>query len=174
MHKGKDNRSSQICRTSPFVAFLFLLFVTYLYFASNNNCFPTTSSISQLSSTTVQKSFQEFFEANEKIRARFIEKREQILFKKAGPSETILWPKENVYVWHYFPPDFTCPHLLERIGSPSDGGKWMCGVELFEGRYQRKLNCITQQKKLISLFVPKRESGRMRNIFHWCGSRIII
>lgn len=43
------------------------------------------------------------------------------------------WPRHVVmYFWDYFLPSFSCPYSIQRIGSLGDGGKWVCGMELFE------------------------------------------
>ncbi|KAG0235128.1 hypothetical protein BGW42_005778 [Actinomortierella wolfii] len=37
-----------------------------------------------------------------------------------------------MYWWWYFPASFTCPHDIQRVGPLSDGGKWICGMSLYE------------------------------------------
>ena len=31
-------------------------------------------------------------------------------------------------LWDYYPPDYNCPFLRERVGRLGDGGKWVCGL----------------------------------------------
>jgi hypothetical protein len=31
-------------------------------------------------------------------------------------------------------PSYNCPHDLERVGQPGDGGKWVCGMSTFEAK----------------------------------------
>jgi len=38
-------------------------------------------------------------------------------------SRTTLFPGD------FFIPAFQCPHLVERIGTLGDGGKWVCGLD---------------------------------------------
>lgn len=35
-------------------------------------------------------------------------------------------------VWDYFPPAYTCPWDIQRIGRFGDGGKWICGMSKYE------------------------------------------
>lgn len=43
------------------------------------------------------------------------------------------WDGDNyVFFWNYFSPSFNCPHSVQRVGFIGDGGKWMCGLELYE------------------------------------------
>lgn len=35
-------------------------------------------------------------------------------------------------VWDYFPPTWQCPHDVQRVGNFGDGGKWMCGMTVYE------------------------------------------
>jgi hypothetical protein len=38
----------------------------------------------------------------------------------------------------FFIPAFQCPHLIERIGTLGDGGKWVCGMD----RVERQKKCV--------------------------------
>ncbi|KAI0290328.1 methyltransferase domain-containing protein [Multifurca ochricompacta] len=67
------------------------------------------------------------------------------LISKVGPTPRYValfppdkepWPPYTV--WDFFPPAFSCPHELERIGALGDGGKWVCGLS----RLQEKENCV--------------------------------
>ncbi|OXA50236.1 hypothetical protein Fcan01_14935 [Folsomia candida] len=43
------------------------------------------------------------------------------------------WSTENLmFFWDYFLPHFSCPYTVQRIGGLGDGGKWVCGMELFD------------------------------------------
>lgn len=37
-------------------------------------------------------------------------------------------------VWDFFPSTYTCPHDLQRVGRLGDGGKWVCGMSLYEAK----------------------------------------
>ncbi|KAG0203583.1 hypothetical protein BGX28_004186 [Mortierella sp. GBA30] len=43
-----------------------------------------------------------------------------------------------MYYWWYFPASFMCPHDIQRVGPLSDGGKWICGMSLYEERPRAK------------------------------------
>ncbi|KAI9430441.1 methyltransferase domain-containing protein [Lactarius indigo] len=67
------------------------------------------------------------------------------LIAKVGPSprNVALFPPEKepwppYTVWDFFPPAFSCPHELERIGALGDGGKWVCGLS----QLRDKEDCI--------------------------------
>jgi Methyltransferase domain len=38
----------------------------------------------------------------------------------------------------FFIPAFQCPHLVERIGTLGDGGKWVCGMD----RVEKQKKCV--------------------------------
>ncbi|KAH8601771.1 hypothetical protein B0O99DRAFT_680892 [Bisporella sp. PMI_857] len=35
-------------------------------------------------------------------------------------------------IWNFYPPSWTCPHDVQRVGRLGDGGKWVCGMSLYE------------------------------------------
>ncbi|KAI9852649.1 MAG: hypothetical protein M1838_006106 [Thelocarpon superellum] len=35
-------------------------------------------------------------------------------------------------IWDFFPPAWTCPWDMQRVGQLGDGGKWVCGMSLYE------------------------------------------
>lgn len=37
-------------------------------------------------------------------------------------------------VWDFFPATYSCPHDIQRVGRLGDGGKWVCGMSLYEAR----------------------------------------
>jgi len=37
-------------------------------------------------------------------------------------------------LWDFFPATYTCPHDIQRVGRLGDGGKWVCGMSLYEER----------------------------------------
>ncbi|KAG0235127.1 hypothetical protein BGW42_005777 [Actinomortierella wolfii] len=40
--------------------------------------------------------------------------------------------------WWYFPASYVCPHDIQRVGPLSDGGKWLCGMSLYEEKPRAK------------------------------------
>lgn len=45
-----------------------------------------------------------------------------------------------MYWWTYFPAAFNCPHEIQRVGPIIDGGKWICGMNLYEE--QPRAKCV--------------------------------
>ncbi|KAG0040726.1 hypothetical protein BGZ82_010544 [Podila clonocystis] len=43
-----------------------------------------------------------------------------------------------MYWWWYFPASFVCPHDIQRVGPLADGGKWICGMSLYEEKPRSK------------------------------------
>ncbi|KAF9578590.1 hypothetical protein BGW38_005539 [Lunasporangiospora selenospora] len=43
-----------------------------------------------------------------------------------------------MYYWWYFPASFQCPLEIQRVGPISDGGKWICGMSLYEEKPRAK------------------------------------
>jgi hypothetical protein len=45
------------------------------------------------------------------------------------PTDFLKYP---FTIWDFFPPTYTCPHDIQRVGRLGDGGKWVCGMSLYE------------------------------------------
>jgi hypothetical protein len=76
---------------------------------------------------------QKRLELSESIWRKSIERRQTFVKNQGGLSKVDPWKVDtNVYYWDYFVPSFNCPHSLQRIGRIGDGGKWICGIEVYE------------------------------------------
>jgi hypothetical protein len=68
---------------------------------------------------------------SEKVYHRYIAKRQQVV-----TASNLDWMDpwtflRGTFLFDYFLPSFDCPYSVERIGGLGDGGKWICGLELF-------------------------------------------
>lgn len=45
------------------------------------------------------------------------------------PTDFLKYPYT---IWDFFPATWTCPHDFQRVGRLGDGGKWVCGMSLYE------------------------------------------
>lgn len=45
------------------------------------------------------------------------------------PTDFLKYPYT---LWDFFPPTWTCPHDIQRVGRLGDGGKWVCGMSVYE------------------------------------------
>ncbi|KAF2727529.1 hypothetical protein EJ04DRAFT_594746 [Polyplosphaeria fusca] len=49
------------------------------------------------------------------------------------PAQTLAdFGKYPYTLWDFFPATWTCPHDIQRVGRLGDGGKWVCGMSLYE------------------------------------------
>ncbi|KAF2008957.1 hypothetical protein BU24DRAFT_88803 [Aaosphaeria arxii CBS 175.79] len=49
------------------------------------------------------------------------------------PAQTLSdFGKYPYTLWDFFPPVYTCPHDIQRVGRLGDGGKWVCGMSVYE------------------------------------------
>lgn len=46
------------------------------------------------------------------------------------PTDFLKYP---FTIWDFFPATWTCPHDIQRVGRLGDGGKWVCGMSIYEG-----------------------------------------
>ena len=45
------------------------------------------------------------------------------------PTDFLKYP---FTIWDFFPATWTCPHDFQRVGRLGDGGKWVCGMSIYE------------------------------------------
>ncbi|KAF9577524.1 hypothetical protein BGW38_007213 [Lunasporangiospora selenospora] len=76
---------------------------------------------------------------SEKFYDRVLAQRKQWL-KENNHGTSLFNPWNDLYWWWYFPASFNCPHDLQRVGPLSDGGKWVCGMSLYED--EPRANCV--------------------------------
>ncbi|KAF9168006.1 hypothetical protein DFQ26_001986 [Actinomortierella ambigua] len=83
---------------------------------------------------------QAVLERAETYYQRILRQRQQWLTEnKFGTSAFDPW-FVLMYWWWYFPASYVCPHDIQRVGPLSDGGKWLCGMSLYEEKPRAK--CI--------------------------------
>ncbi|KAG0230072.1 hypothetical protein BGW42_001176 [Actinomortierella wolfii] len=90
------------------------------------------------------KTVQRQLELAERDYQQKIKLRNQILEHysfKAGGRFNAWDPGHPMSWWTYFPAAFRCPHQIERYGPIDDGGRWMCGMEIYADS-PRRPKCI--------------------------------
>lgn len=88
---------------------------------------------------------KDWLEKAETIYQRSVQKRHHHVQSIGGLSKVNPWPENGdgvVYFWDFFVPSFTCPYMIERVGAIGDGGKWVCGLEIFEGSRPQVEKCV--------------------------------
>jgi hypothetical protein len=51
------------------------------------------------------------------------------------------YQKTPYSIWDFVPASYSCPYEMERIGRMGDGGKWVCGMSLYEAMPAEK-SCV--------------------------------
>ncbi|KAF9112953.1 hypothetical protein BGX27_002499 [Mortierella sp. AM989] len=78
------------------------------------------------------KTVQRIIEKAEKYYERIVRQRHAMLKEfHYGTDKFDPWVA-IAYWWWYFPASFACPHEIQRVGPMNDGGKWLCGMSLYE------------------------------------------
>lgn len=73
---------------------------------------------------------------SEKSWQRSVELRDQMAAQHPDNPKIPFFPtdflKYPYTIWDFFPATWTCPHDFQRVGRLGDGGKWVCGMSIYE------------------------------------------
>ena len=73
---------------------------------------------------------------SEKAWKKSVEQREKMAASHPANPKVPFFPtdflKYPFTVWDFFPATWTCPHDFQRVGRLGDGGKWVCGMSIYE------------------------------------------
>ncbi|KAF2129734.1 hypothetical protein P153DRAFT_338774 [Dothidotthia symphoricarpi CBS 119687] len=73
---------------------------------------------------------------SEKSWEKSVEQREKMAASHPSNPKVPFFPtdflKYPFTIWDFFPATWTCPHDFQRVGRMGDGGKWVCGMNLYE------------------------------------------
>ncbi|KAG0261582.1 hypothetical protein BG011_000871 [Mortierella polycephala] len=144
--------SRPVTVTLAAITCLCLFFITFdISHAGNNR--PSQPQTEQ--TTTHVKGVNHDVEKDQVFKGRAARSTRSIMEKSEGYYQRILgqrakWLKENnygsssfnpwdkVFWWWLFPASFNCPFDIQRVGPISDGGKWICGMSLYEEKPRPK------------------------------------
>ncbi|KAG0270610.1 hypothetical protein DFQ27_002601 [Actinomortierella ambigua] len=86
----------------------------------------------QTDSNWAPSRLREIMTRYEAIYQKHVQQRDAMLKKMSfGSSSFNPWGYPMVW-WWYFQPAFNCPYEVQRVGTLADGGKWVCGLSLYE------------------------------------------
>ncbi|GJJ75673.1 hypothetical protein EMPS_08031 [Entomortierella parvispora] len=118
----------QLLRPRFIVAVAFVLSLSWIMFAHHEESgLPSF----RMPTRQTRKTVAESLVLHEKIYQKSVKSRNERLVGFRKGESFNAWDGWMPW-WWYFQAAFTCPHEIERIGSYSDGGKWVCGFSKLE------------------------------------------
>ena len=97
---------------------------------------PVLPSQGTAKSSLTQTWLRERMALSEKSWAKSVELRDDMAAKHPDNPKVPFFPtdflKYPFTVWDFFPATWTCPHDIQRVGRLGDGGKWVCGMSVYE------------------------------------------
>ncbi|TGO30401.1 hypothetical protein BPAE_0006g01440 [Botrytis paeoniae] len=138
-------RVAQVCGIWFWLAFAFFLFVI---FHQSNLVLPTpnldspSKFHSSISSPTPSQplTIQQRISRSESAWRTSVSLRHEMASHHPKYPHIPLFPAQKLSdfsktpytLWDFFPATWTCPHDIQRVGRLGDGGKWVCGMSLYE------------------------------------------
>ncbi|KAL2065662.1 hypothetical protein VTL71DRAFT_3332 [Oculimacula yallundae] len=136
-------RIAQVCGLWFWVAFAFFVVVvmhqsrTLIHLPISPTTSLSTSSSSPTGLTTLQRMArsEKSWKASVALRHQMALAHPQNPRIPHFPAQTLDdFGKTPYTVWDFFPATYTCPHDIQRVGRLGDGGKWVCGMSLYESK----------------------------------------
>ncbi|KAF1946429.1 hypothetical protein EJ02DRAFT_233253 [Clathrospora elynae] len=88
-------------------------------------------------SSLLQAWIQDRTVLSEKSWKKSVELRDQMAKQHPDNPKVPFFPTDFLRfpftIWDFFPATWTCPHDIQRVGRLGDGGKWVCGMNIYEG-----------------------------------------
>ncbi|KAF2241954.1 hypothetical protein BU26DRAFT_524601 [Trematosphaeria pertusa] len=114
--------------------------VAVLQNKSGERSFLPSLPLPQRSSNRKYPTLRERFALSEKSWLKSVELRKQMAVAHPDNPQIPLFPAQSLdefgkypyTLWDFFPPTWTCPHDIQRVGRLGDGGKWVCGMSIYE------------------------------------------
>ncbi|KAF2679121.1 hypothetical protein K458DRAFT_480527 [Lentithecium fluviatile CBS 122367] len=131
-------RSSQGRVIATVVALVF--FVAILHHNADEQSFIPSFTPQHPPPTRNDPKLRERMELSEKNWERSVGLRDKMASEHPTNPQIPLFPAQSIpgflkypyTLWDFFPPTWTCPHDVQRVGRLGDGGKWVCGLSLYE------------------------------------------
>jgi len=114
------SRIGSTYRVLVIAAAVFLLFISLSFWMSYNP--------PRIPKHTGFRSTSRRVERSNELYSDMLKKRYEFI-ARIGNNTNPFTGEHEMILWDYFPPSWTCPHELTRVGVIGDGGKWVCGAD---------------------------------------------
>ncbi|KAF1844015.1 uncharacterized protein K460DRAFT_357658 [Cucurbitaria berberidis CBS 394.84] len=95
---------------------------------------------------------------SEKAWLKSVEGRDQMAAQHPDYPKIPFYPtdflKYPYTIWDFFPATWTCPHDVQRVGRLGDGGKWVCGMSVYESLSAPKATQENVEKRETAFSAP--------------------
>lgn len=117
-----------------------VFFIAILHNNSEQQSFIPSNLLPQRQPNRAPPTLKERIALSEKAWKKSVDLRHEMAIKHPDNPQIPLFPAQTLNefgkypytVWDFFPPTFSCPHDIQRVGRLGDGGKWVCGMSLYE------------------------------------------
>jgi hypothetical protein len=131
-----NSYSGRVIATVIAIVFIFVI----LHQNADNQSFIPSFAAQRAPSSRSDPKLRERMELSERNWMRSIGLRRKMAAEHPSNPQIPLFPAQSIpgflkypyTLWDFFPPTWTCPHDVQRVGRLGDGGKWVCGLSIYE------------------------------------------